>query len=377
LGLQEEISSKTMTTPKTCKTCVLPESPLFHLDATGNCALCSSPSLFKHILKKPDTAKLDQIIERIRENGKNREFDCIVAWSGGRDSTFMLHELVTKYRLRCAAVFGKTPFTPKEITESVHSISQMLNVTLIEIETPSNHQEIAGYCLKEYLRTQMPILIYLACACCKFVNREIFKQARRRGIKSVIYGGNRFEYFPSGPASIDIHSENRYSFATMARDTQGRLIKGMGTLAKSPALFKYLYTFFEASVLYVNQYTVFLRLRYPDIFRFDFYHYADWDEEKISAVLQRIGWQLPAGCTSTWRADCVFEAVKNTAFKRRLGITYAQAMYSNLIRGGKMTRETALARLEKEGISEPRLHEALRLCGLPEDSFAATDPVPR
>lgn len=366
-----------MTTPKTCKTCVLPESPLFHLDAAGSCNLCNSPSLFKHILKKPDDAKLDQIIQRIRENGKNRKFDCIVAWSGGRDSTFMLHELVTKYGLRCTAVFGKTPFTPKEIIESVHSIAKTLKVELIEIETPSNHQEIAGYCLKEYLRTQLPILIYLACASCKFVNREIFKQARRLGIKSVVYGGNRFEYFPGGPASIDIHSENRYSFATMARDTIGRLIKGTSILASSPALFKHLYTFFEASVLYVNQYTVFLRLRYPGIFRFDFYHFADWDEEGIHAVLNQLGWRLPAGCNSTWRADCVFEAVKNAAFKQQLGITYAQAMYSNLIRGGKMTRENALIRLEKEGISEPRLREALKLCGLPEDSFAAADPVPR
>jgi hypothetical protein len=96
-----------------------------------------------------------------------------------------------------------------------------------------------------------------------------------------------------------------------------------------------------------------------------------------NAVLKLLGWRLPAGCTSTWRADCVFEAVKNIAFKKQLGITYAQAMYCNLIRGGKMTRDNALIRLEKDGISESRLHEALKLCGLPEDSFTATDPVPR
>jgi hypothetical protein len=75
------------------------------------------------------------------------------------------------------------------------------------------------------------------------------------------------------------------------------------------------------------------------------------------------------GCNSTWRADCVFEAVKNTAFKQQLGFTYAQAMYSNLIRGGKISRENAIDRLKKEGISEPRLHEALKLCGLPETAF--------
>ncbi|MBU2446387.1 MAG: hypothetical protein KJ666_12575 [Bacteroidetes bacterium] len=358
-----------MINQKICRTCVLPESSLFHLDTTGNCKICNSPTLFKHIIKKSDGEKLSQLIDQTKRNGKNQKYDCMVAWSGGRDSTFMLHELVRKHNLRCVAVFGKTPFTPNEIIDSVHSISEKLNIELIEVQTPSTHQEIAGYCLKEYLRTQAPILINLACASCKFINKEIFKQAQRLGVKTVIYGGNRFEYFPSGPASIDINSENRYSFLNMMRDNISRIIKGGGILMTSPALLKYCLTFFKASVLYVNQYTVYLRVRYPNIFRFDYYHFEDWDESKINAVLNNLGWQLPSGCNTTWRADCVFEAVKNTAFKRQLGFTYAQAMYSNLIRGNKITREEALNRLDKEGISEPRLQKALELCGLAQNAF--------
>jgi hypothetical protein len=281
----------------------------------------------------------------------------------------MVHELVQKHALRCAAVFGKTPFTPSETIDSVYSISERLGIELIEVQTPSNHQEIAGYCLQEYLKTPLPILINLACSPCKFINREIFKQAERLGVRTVIYGGSRFEYFPSGPASITINSENRYSFLNMARDDISRLMKGVGILTTSPALLKYCLTFLKASVLYVNQYTVYLRVRYPGIVRFDYYHFADWDEGRINVVLDNLGWKLPSGCTSTWRADCVFEAVKNTAFEKQLGITYAQAMYSNLIRAGKITRQEALERLKKEGVSEPRLRKAFNVCGLPEDSF--------
>lgn len=233
----------------------------------------------------------------------------------------MLHELVTKHKLRCVAVFGKTPFTPDEIVENLHFISHKLGIRLIEIETPSNHREIAGYCLREYLRSHSPILISLACASCKFVNRELFRQAAKLGIKAVIYGGNRFEYFPSGPASIDLNAENRYSLITMLRDNAIRLLKGVQFLADSPSLIRYVFTFFKASLLYVNQYTIFLRLRYPTIHRFDFFHYADWDEEEIGKTLRILGWRLPEGCNSTWRADCVFEAVKNTAFKKKLGFT--------------------------------------------------------
>jgi hypothetical protein len=355
---------------KICKTCVLPESPLFPLNASGQCKLCASPMLLKHILKKPDLEMLDTLINQTKTRGKKNEFDCVVAWSGGRDSTYMLHELVKTHGLRCLALFGRTPFTPIETVESVYSISKQLNVKLIEVETPSMHKEIAGYCLKEYVKTQKSILINLACACCKFVNKELFSHACALGIKTIIYGGNRFEYFPSGPASIDMNSENRYSFFNMLRDNTARLRKGLALLLSSPALLKYCLIFFKASVIYINQYSVYLRLRYPNIARFDYYHYADWDEDKINLVLKNLGWKLPAGCNSTWRADCVFEAVKNTAFKKNLGFTYAQAMYSNLIRAGKITRTEALERLGKEGISEPRLHEALRLCGLPINAFS-------
>ena len=295
----EERERKKMTEQNTCRKCVLPESTLFKLDDNGVCDLCNSPDLLKHIVKKPDGEKLSHIIERVRQHGTGHEYDCIVAWSGGRDSTFLLYELVTKHKLRCVAVFGKTPFTPIEIVDNVRSISKRLNVTLIEIETPSNHRTIANYCIKEYLKTALPILINLACAPCKFVNREIFKQAKKLGIKTVIYGGNRFEYFPSGPASIDLAAENRYSFITMVKDNYLRLVKGIIALFSSLSLIKHLFTFFKASILYVNQYTIFLRIKYPAIFRFDYYHFADWDEKLIEETLHNLDWKLPEGCNST------------------------------------------------------------------------------
>jgi hypothetical protein len=358
-----------MESQRICKTCVLPESELFPLDSTGTCRLCRTQSTLKHVVKKPDELELEHILHLTKLHGKNQPYDCVVAWSGGRDSTYMLHELVRRHGLRCIAVFGRTPFTPEEIIDNVHSISEQLRVNLIEVQSLPNHREIASYCLKEFVRTREPILINLACASCKYINKEIFKQAQRLGVRTVIYGGNRFEYFPSGPASIDIDTADRYSLFNMVRDNASRILKGAATLLASPALLRHFLTFFGASILYVNQYSVFMRLRYPSVLRFDYFHFADWNEQRIASVLAKLGWELPPGCTSTWRADCIFEAVKNTAFKSQLGFTYAEAMFSNLIRANKMTRDAALGRLKKEGISEPRLKEALLACEIPVDAF--------
>jgi hypothetical protein len=352
---------------KVCEICVLPESSVIHLNTDGICNVCNSDSLNKFILGKPDNTKLLGMIAQIKERGKLSDYDCIVGWSGGRDSTCLLYELVNIHQLRCIAIFGRTPFTPIEIVNNVHAIAEKLGVKLIEFKTPDNHLDVARYCLKTFVKTKASILINLACASCKDVNRVMFKQAKQLGINAIIYGAHRYEYIPLSPAAIDIDTSKRFSFSTMLKDNVIRIIKGIVILVSYPRLLKYFFTFFKGSILYVNPYTVYLRLRYPKIERFDYYFYADWEESRVFEILEKLDWKLPAGCNSTWRADCTFEAVKNTAFEQRLGFTYAHALYSNLIRGQKISRSEALKRLKKEAVSEQRLSEVLKICNLPED----------
>jgi len=45
-------------------------------------------------------AELDKIIVKIKKDGKNRDFDCIMGMSGGADSSYMLHLAVKKFGLR-------------------------------------------------------------------------------------------------------------------------------------------------------------------------------------------------------------------------------------------------------------------------------------
>lgn len=44
--------------------------------------------------------ELEKNIELIKKEGKNKEFDCILGMSGGADSSYMLHKMVTDYDLR-------------------------------------------------------------------------------------------------------------------------------------------------------------------------------------------------------------------------------------------------------------------------------------
>jgi len=351
-----------------CQTCVLPEAESIPFDAKGKCRLCNSPAMLAHVTVKPDAQRLSAILDEVRARGRGRDYDCVVGLSGGRDSTYMLHQLVRVHKLRCVAVFGRTMFTPPETEWNVVHTTNELGVRLVETSVPpARHRRVAAFALRKWAETGQPLFVNLACAPCKMVNRDIFRWAQRLGVRTVICGGNRYEYFPSGPASIDIGAADRYSLRNMVKDNLIRVFRGCSFLLGHPSVLLHLPSFFLGAILYINPYSVFMRLRYPKILRFDYFHYADWDETEVHKALTELQWRLPSDCTSTWRADCLFEAIKNAAFQKQLGYTYTEALYSNLIRAGKMERGVCLERLSRETVSEQRLHRALDLIGLPAD----------
>ena len=45
-------------------------------------------------------SKLEGIVSKIKKDGKNHDFDCIMGMSGGIDSSYLLHMMVTEFGLR-------------------------------------------------------------------------------------------------------------------------------------------------------------------------------------------------------------------------------------------------------------------------------------
>src|SRR3972149_3615981 len=82
-----------------CKKCGLPETyETIEFDNFGVCNICRSAHYKQHsidwITRKK---KLDIIINKYRGA---YDYDCIVPFSGGKDSTFQLYYLCTEYNLK-------------------------------------------------------------------------------------------------------------------------------------------------------------------------------------------------------------------------------------------------------------------------------------
>jgi N-acetyl sugar amidotransferase len=84
-----------MTAHRTCAKCVF--------DAEGVCDHCRN--FEQNIAPAWDTgeggrAKLAGMVDAIKASGKGKQFDCILGLSGGLDSSYMLHLIVTEFGLR-------------------------------------------------------------------------------------------------------------------------------------------------------------------------------------------------------------------------------------------------------------------------------------
>ena len=89
---------------KICKNCVMDTSDSkISFNDEGVCDHCQT--FYKKILPNWDTsekgeAKLIKLLDQIKKEGKNKDFDCIMGMSGGIDSSYLLYVMKEKYNLR-------------------------------------------------------------------------------------------------------------------------------------------------------------------------------------------------------------------------------------------------------------------------------------
>lgn len=358
-----------------CNLCILPKSDQFSFE-DGTCSLCKaarqSPAL-SEASKEPDL--IEEYIQALKKRGRGQQFDCVVGVSGGRDSSYLLYLLTRKHQLRCLAAYYRTPFTSDVTDANVRRLTGILDVPLVELEVSSEfHKRVAREFTSLWSTKPQPIIAQMACAPCKLVNREIFKIARAKGIKAVVYGGNRFESVQIALGAS--HDETMTTSAVAARQLslKGQLQKGlqltkkgMVALRVSSELWTYVPLGVQASIMYICPHTAYLRFRYPDIFALEYFCFAEWKETESEEALADLGWELPPGCNSTWKSDCSFAELKNYMFRKMTGVSYMDAFLSNMVRAGILSRDEALGRIAVEGqVSVERLTDACETMGLPD-----------
>lgn len=120
---------------KRCVRCNLPEThETITFDAQGVCNICNQHSFKRDAIDwKARKTELDELVERYR--GKY-DYDCIVPFSGGKDSTWTLYYLVKEYGLKPLVVRFDHGFMRPNLEANVKRTIRRLGVD-IQTFTPN------------------------------------------------------------------------------------------------------------------------------------------------------------------------------------------------------------------------------------------------
>jgi hypothetical protein len=119
---------------KICARCVLPETfPGITFDADGVCSECQRavPSERLEQQQARFRAKFESVVEKVRGTA---QYDCLMSYSGGKDSTYTLKLLVQEYGLRVLAVVGDNGFIAPRAFENIRAAVKALDIDLYVVK---------------------------------------------------------------------------------------------------------------------------------------------------------------------------------------------------------------------------------------------------
>jgi len=336
-------SSRVAEIPR-CRRCVLPATyPFIEFDADGVCQHCRT-------YQPLDLAGHDALA-RILDRHRSRDGspDCIVAFSGGRDSSYGLHLLKTEYDMNPVAytydwgmVTGIARRNQARILGKL-GIEHILRAADIPTKRRYMRKNILAWLKKPHLG-----MVPLFMAGDKFFY-DIGRELRRElNLDLVIFcAGNELERtdFKGGFAGIRENQHGQRLFAFSLWNKVSIALYYAFQYLRNPAylnesLFDSLHAFRSS---FINK----------DDFLYLF-HFLDWDEKIIDRTLiDEYGWETAEHTENTWRIGDGYTSFINYIYYTVAGFSEFDTFRSNQIRKGLISRAEALALVEQE--NQPNL----------------------
>lgn len=341
-----------------CTKCILPETfPRIEFDENGVCNYCLN--------YKPVKVYGEEVFEKMLDKYRNKgeKYDCLVPISGGRDSTFVLHQMVKKYRMRVLALTVDSGAITLEGYRNIRRVAEVLNVDHVWLRD-ENHIKVAkknmkikfhAWLKKPSIHTIVPTLN----AGDKTLNLRIYKHAKENGIPLVLGGNNvgnssfEQEHFKTG--FLGVFPDERGTYSTYDKIKLSFLL-GLEFFRN--------YRNFHWSVFkeYVEgAYVYFFEsISKPmGVTPLGFYDYICWNEKDVvSTIRNELGWQGAVDTAATWRIDDSAYPLIDYLYLRLVGFNEFDEFYSKLIRETQIPRDEALKRCLSE--NTPRIPPLMR-----------------
>lgn len=311
---------------KICSRCIYDETvPNITFDKNGMCNYCKMIDKLKDQYQTgmpQGEAKLMEIINQVKKDGKGKKYDCIVGVSGGTDSSYMLAKLV-ECGLRPLAVHYDNTWNTDIATENIRKVLGKLKIDLYTYVIDNKESDDI---IKAFFKASVPDL---DCASDIALAETLYRAANKYGIK-YIFEGHSFI------------AEGISPLGTLYMD--GKYIKSVHKIFGELPMKTYPNMEFWTFMKWI----VFKRIRKVRPF-----WYINYSKRKAREYLEReFGWQYYGGHHLENRITAFHHSHYNPV---KFGIDNRNNSLSASVRAGVITRDEALKQYSEPPYMEPGL----------------------
>jgi hypothetical protein len=335
----EKLLNYEMPHLRRCTKCLLPETmPFISFDSEGVCNYCRN-YVPRNVPK--DKEELFHLVEPYRKPGE--ENDCIVPFSGGRDSSYTLHLVVNELKMKPIAYTYDWGMVTDLGRRNISRICAKLGVEniIVAADIQKKRRYIAMN-LKAWLKSPNLGMVSILTAGDKQFFRYVERIKEQTGIKLDLWGINPLEvtYFKSGFLGVPPDFEEKRVYSHGARKQLRYQYLRFRAMLESPG-------YFNRSLwdtLSGEYYRSFAK-------KHDYFHVFDywkWDEKVIEDTLSYYNWEKAPDTKTTWRIGDGTAAFYNYIYYTVAGFTEHDTFRSNQIREGDLTRDEALELVNSE-----------------------------
>ena len=316
-----------MNQKQLCTRCILPSTfPGISFDEDGVCSHCRNyrgKKATDDIKKKYEQKFLDLI----EDQKKTDTYDVLMAFSGGKDSTYTLDVFVNRYKLRVLALVFDNAFISPKAVENIKKVCSRLDVDNLFVRpSPKMLHKIFRTAARDELYSLKTLerASTICTSCIGMVKAIVLRTAIEKGIPFVGFGWS--------PGQAPVQASVMKTNARLMQPTQKAIYDPLHTIAGDA----------------INPYFVTAeQFASPEKFPWNIHPLAflEYDEEKIIKRNNEIGWEKPDD-TDPNSSNCILNAYANQVHRKKYGFHPYVWEIANMVREGVMSREEGLGKIE-------------------------------
>jgi N-acetyl sugar amidotransferase len=316
-----------------CKNCVMDTTDSkIEFDENGICDHCNT---FKNSIQpvwhtdNRGKDKLKKLVKKIKIEGRDKDFDCIIGMSGGIDSSFLLYKMVTEYGLR-PLVFHVDAGWNSQI--AVNNIERLVDGLGLDLYTEVINWEEMKDLQLAFFKSGVP---HIDVPQDHAFFATMYKFASKYKIKSILTGGNYSTECVRNPLEWMYYQSDSLQLKDIYKKY------GIGKLSEYPV----------TNILWHKiwlPYIKGIKLYRP----LDFIPYNKDDAMQI--LVDKFGYQKYPQKHFESRFTRFYEGFW---LPQRFGYDTRKVQFSSLILTNQMTREEALEKLKIESYTDEQIKE--------------------